>query len=319
MLADIDKETVDFGPNYDNKEFEPLVLPTKVPSLLVNGASGIAVGMATNIPPHNMTEIIDALLRIIEEPETSIESLLDIVTGPDFPTGGIIHGRSGIISAFMTGRGSVVMRARAEVEDQANGKQRIIVTELPYQVNKAKLLEKIADLVRNKKIEGISDLRDESAQDEIRVVIELKKGEQGEIILNNLYKLTPLQATFGVNMVALVNGVPKILNLKEVLVNFYQHRRVVIIRRTAYELNKAEEKAHILLGLKTAVESVDDVVQTIRSAPDSKAAHEQLTAKFGLSDIQAKAVLDMRLARLTGLKEIRSLPTSMRLWKSSKT
>ncbi|SME91263.1 DNA gyrase subunit A [Pseudobacteriovorax antillogorgiicola] len=303
LLEDIEKETVDFGPNYDNKEVEPLVLPTKVPSLLVNGASGIAVGMATNVPPHNMTEIIDALLALIEDEDLSFDRILEIVQGPDFPTRGIIHGRAGIIQAMMTGRGSVVMRARAEVEDMStSGRQRIIVTELPYQVNKAKLLEKIADLVRNKKIEGISDLRDESAQEDIRVVIELRKGEQGEIILNNLYKLTPLQSTFGINTVALVNGIPKLLNIKEVLESFYQHRREVIIRRTAYELRKSEEKAHILLGLKTAVENVDDVVQTIRSAADSKAAHEQLVAKYDLSDIQAKAILDMRLARLTGLE-----------------
>lgn len=304
LLKDIDKETVDFGPNYDNKELEPLVLPTQVPSLLINGASGIAVGMATNIPPHNLTEVVNALMKVIDEPDASLETFLEIISGPDFPTGGIIHGRSGIISALMTGRGSVVMRARAEVEDMpgSNGRQRIIVTELPYQVNKAKLLEKIADLVRNKKIEGISDLRDESAQEDIRVVIELRKNEPGEIILNNLYKLTPLQATFGVNMVALVNGIPKLLNIKEVLYHFYQHRREVTIRKTAFDLKKAEEKAHILLGLKTAVEHVDDVVQTIRSASDSKVAQDQLIEKFKLSEIQAKAVLDMRLARLTGLE-----------------
>ena len=303
LLSDIDKETVDFGPNYDNKEVEPLVLPTRVTTLLINGASGIAVGMATNIPPHNVREITDALLELIENPDLSFERLQEIVKGPDFPTGGIIHGRSGIIQAMTTGRGSVVMRARAQVEDMATaGRQKIIVTELPYQVNKAKLLEKIADLVRNKKIEGISDLRDESAQDDIRVVIELKRGEQGEIILNNLYKLTPLQSTFGINMVALVNGIPKILNVRDVLECFYQHRREVVIRRTAYELRKSEERAHILLGLKTAVENVDDVVKTIRGASDSKVAHEQLVSKYGLSDIQAKAILDMRLARLTGLE-----------------
>ena len=260
--------------------------------------------MATNIPPHNVSEVISALLAIIENPDISGEMLLEYIKGPDFPTGGIIHGRSGIVNACLTGRGSVVMRARAEVEDVAKtpGKQRIVVTELPYQVNKAKLLEKIADLVRNKKIEGITDLRDESAQDEIRVVIELRKGEQGEIILNNLYKLTPLQATFGVNMVALVNGIPKVLNLKEVLWEFYQHRRVVIIRRTSYELRKAEDRAHILLGLKTAVEHVDDVVETIRSSSDSKVAQESLMEKFELTEVQAKAILDMRLARLTGLE-----------------
>jgi DNA gyrase subunit A len=302
LLADIEKETVDFGPNYDNKEFEPLVLPTKLPSLLINGASGIAVGMATNIPPHNLTEITDALLALIEDPAISIDALMEIVKGPDFPTAGIIYGKAGIHSALMSGRGSVVVRARAMVEDTSTGRQRIIVSELPYQVNKAKLIEKIADLVRDRKIEGISDLRDESAQEDIRIVIELKKGEMGEIILNNLYKLTALQSSFGVNMVALVNGIPRTLNLKDVLENFYQHRREVILRRTSFELKKAEEKAHILLGLKTAVENVDEVVAIIRGAADSATAHGLLVSKFDLSDIQAKAILDMRLARLTGLE-----------------
>lgn len=302
LLHDIEKETVDFGPNYDNKETEPLVLPTKFPSLIVNGASGIAVGMATNIPPHNLTEIIDALFAIIENPETTIEELAQIVQGPDFPTAGLIYGRSGIQQAYLTGRGSVTMRARAHVEDTANGRQRIIVTELPYQVNKAKLIEKIAELVNDKKIEGISDLRDESAQDEIRVVIELRKGEMGEIILNNLFKLTPMQSSFGVNMVALVNGIPRLLNLKDVLEQFYIHRKEVIIRRTAFELRKAEERAHILLGLKTAVENLDAVVKLIRSAADSDIAQQELVAQFNLSEIQAKAILDMRLARLTGLE-----------------
>ena len=303
LLTDIDKETVDFGPNYDNKELEPLVLPTKLPSLLVNGASGIAVGMATNIPPHNLGEIANALDALIEDPEISIDQLMEYIQGPDFPTSGMIHGRAGIVQAYMTGRGSVVMRARAEVEeDEKSGRQRIIVTELPYQVNKAKLIEKIADLVRNRKIEGITDLRDESAQEEIRVVIELRKGEMGEIILNNLYKLTPLQSSFGVNMVALVNGTPKLLNLKQVLEQFYKHRREVIIRRTAHELRKAEERAHILLGLKTAVENLDDVVQIIRAARDSATAQHTLIERFELTEIQAKAILDMRLARLTGLE-----------------
>ncbi len=303
LLADIDKETVDFGPNYDNKELEPLVLPTKLPSLLVNGASGIAVGMATNIPPHNLIEIANALDALIDDPEMSIEQLMELVQGPDFPTAGLIHGRAGIIQAYMTGRGSVVMRARAEVEeDEKSGRQRIIISELPYQVNKAKLIEKIADLVRNRKIEGITDLRDESAQEDIRVVIELRKGEMGEIILNNLYKLTPLQSSFGVNMVALVDGTPKLLNLKEVLEQFYKHRREVIIRRTAHELRKAEERAHILLGLKTAVENLDDVVTIIRAAKDSASAQVTLIERFELSEIQAKAILDMRLARLTGLE-----------------
>jgi DNA gyrase subunit A len=303
LLQDIEKETVDFGPNYDNKEEEPLVLPAKFPSLLVNGASGIAVGMATNIPPHNITEILNALDALIDNPDISIMELMEHVSGPDFPTAGLIYGRAGIQQAYLTGRGAISMRARAHVEDMASsGKQRIIVTELPYQVNKAKLVEKIAELVNEKKIEGITDLRDESAQEEIRIVIELRKGEMGEIILNNLFKLTPLQSSFGVNMVALVNGTPRIVNLKDVLEQFYLHRREVIIRRTAFELRKAEERAHILEGLKIAVESMDEVVQIIRSAPDTETAHENLVRRFTLSDIQAKAILDMRLARLTGLE-----------------
>jgi DNA gyrase subunit A len=302
LLQDLDKETVDFAPNYDNKEMEPVVLPTKVPQLLINGTSGIAVGMATNIPPHNMTEVIEALEALIENPAITIDELLQHVKGPDFPTKGFIHGRAGIVSAYKTGRGSVVMRARAEVEDTKSGRQRIIVTELPYQVNKARLLEKIADLVRNKKIEGISDIRDESSQNEIRVVIDLKRGEMGEIMLNNLYKATALQSSFGMNMVALVKGVPQILNLKQILQNFYQHRREVVLRRTAFELRKAEEKAHILLGLKIAVENVDELVATIRKSPDSPTAQAQLMSKFELSEIQAKSILDMRLAKLTGLE-----------------
>jgi DNA gyrase subunit A len=303
LLQDIEKDTVDFGPNYDNKEEEPLVLPAKFPFLLVNGASGIAVGMATNIPPHNLTEILNALDALIDNPDITIMELMEHVSGPDFPTAGLIYGRAGIQQAYLTGRGAISMRARAHVEDMAtSGKQRIIVTELPYQVNKAKLVEKIAELVNEKKIEGITDLRDESAQEDIRIVIELRKGEMGEIILNNLFKLTPLQSSFGVNMVALVNGTPRIVNLKDVLEQFFLHRKEVIIRRTAYELRKAEERAHILEGLKIAVESIDEVVQLIRAAPDTDAAHEGLVKRFSLSDIQAKAILDMRLARLTGLE-----------------
>ncbi len=303
LLQDIEKDTVDFGPNYDNKEEEPLVLPAKFPFLLVNGASGIAVGMATNIPPHNLTEILNALDALIDNPDITILELMDHVSGPDFPTAGLIYGRAGIQQAYLTGRGAISMRARAHVEDMGtSGKQRIIVTELPYQVNKAKLVEKIAELVNEKKIEGITDLRDESAQEEIRIVIELRKGEMGEIILNNLFKLTPLQSSFGVNMVALVNGTPRIVNLKDVLEQFFLHRKEVIIRRTAFELRKAEERAHILEGLKIAVESLDEVVQLIRNAPDTDAAHEGLVKRFNLSDIQAKAILDMRLARLTGLE-----------------
>lgn len=304
LLTDIEKETVDFGPNYDNKEEEPLVLPTRLPQLLVNGASGIAVGMATNIPPHNLGEVLDALLALIENPSMRIEELMTYVKGPDFPTRGQIVGVAGIREAFMTGRGSVVMRARSIVEPvpKSQGKEQIVVTEIPYQVNKARLIERIADLVREKKIEGITDLRDESAEDEIRVVIELKKGEIPDIILNNLYKLTPMQTSFGVNAVALVNGAPKVLNLKQMLEQFYLHRREVVVRRTAYELRQAEAKGHILLGLKIAVENIDEVVQTIRGATNTETAHQDLVARFKLSDTQAKAILEMRLAKLTGLE-----------------
>ena len=304
LLADIDKETVDFGPNYDNKEEEPLVLPTKLPQLLVNGASGIAVGMATNIPPHNLREIIDGLEALIENPEITIDELMNYIKGPDFPTRGQIHGMAGIKDAFMTGRGSIIMRARSKIEDvpKSQGRERIILTELPYQVNKARLIERIADLVRDKKLEGISDLRDESAADEIRVVIELKRGEIADIVLNNLYKMTPMQSSFGVNTVALVNGAPRILNLKQMLELFYKHRREVILRRTSFELRQAEARGHILLGLKMAVEHIDQMVAIIRGAQDSQIAHAELIKTFSLSDIQAKAILDLRLAKLTGLE-----------------
>ena len=304
LLTDIDKETVDFGPNYDNKEEEPLVLPTRLPQLLVNGASGIAVGMATNIPPHNLSEVLDALLVLIDAPETRIEDLMKIVKGPDFPTNGQIVGVSGIREAFLTGRGSIIMRAKANIEDvpKSNGRERIIVTEIPYQVNKARLIERIAELVRDKKIDGISDLRDESAESDIRIVIELKKGEMAEIMLNNLYKLTPMQTSFGVNMVCLVNGAPKLVNLKTLLEQFYLHRREVIVRKTAFELRQAEAKGHVLLGLKIAVENIDEVVSTIRKSPDAQVAHEQLITRFELSDIQAKSILEMRLSKLTGLE-----------------
>ncbi len=303
LLADIDKETVDFGPNYDNKELEPLVLPSRLPQLLVNGASGIAVGMATNIPPHNVGEILDALEALLENPEVSIEELMQYVKGPDFPTAASIHGMAGIKQAYLTGRGSVVMRAKTEIEEAPKtGRQRIIISEIPYQVNKARLIERIAELVRDKKIEGISDIRDESAQEEIRVVIDVKRDEQAEIILNNLYKQTPMQSSFGVNMVALVKGMPRLLNLKDMLKYFLQHRREVVVRRTAYDLRKAEERAHILLGLKIAVENIDAIVKLIRAAADPAIAHTGLMAEFKLTDIQAKAILEMRLSRLTGLE-----------------
>ncbi len=304
ILADLDRGTVDFGPNYDNKETEPLVLPTKIPQLLANGTSGIAVGMATNIPPHNMAELFSALEVLLLNPETSIEELMTYVKGPDFPTSGYILGMAGIRQAYLTGRGSVVMRGKTEVEaiPGSSGRERIIITELPYQVNKARLIERIAELVRDKKIEGITDLRDESAKEEIRVVIELRRGEMAEVILNNLYKQTPLQTSFGVNMVALVKGLPVLLNLKLILQAFIDHRREVILRRTAFDLKKAEEKAHILLGLKVAVENIDRIVALIKAAPDSQTAFDHLMSQFDLSDIQAKAILDMRLARLTGLE-----------------
>lgn len=304
ILTDIDKETVDFTPNYDAREVEPSVMPSKTPNLLINGASGIAVGMATNIPPHNLTEVCNGLLALIDNPEITIDELMQHVKGPDFPTSGFIYGVSGIHSAYRTGRGSIVMRARAEVVPPSGGstKEKIVITEIPFQVNKARLIEKIADLVRDKKIEGISDIRDESAQEDVRVVVEIKKGENGEIVLNHLYKMTQLQTSFGVNTVALVNGIPRILSLKEVLEHFFYHRREVIIRRTAFELRKAEARAHILLGLKIAVENADDVVALIRAAKDTPTAQQQLMEKFELSEIQAKAILDMRLAKLTGLE-----------------
>jgi DNA gyrase subunit A len=302
LLQDIDKDTVDFGPNYDDKEIEPLVLPSSLPNLLLNGSAGIAVGMATNIPPHNLTEILDGVLALIDNPELTIDELMQYVKGPDFPTAASIMGAAGIRSAFHTGRGSVVMRAITDIEEGKNGKERIVVKELPYQVNKARLLERIAELVKEGKIEGITDLRDESAQEDIRVVIEVKKGESPEIILNNLYKMTPLQTSFGVNMVSLVKGVPKLLNIKDMLLYFYEHRRVVILRRTAFELRKAEDRAHILLGLKVAVENLDSVVAIIRGSSDSHEAQAKLIDNYELSEIQAKAILEMRLSRLTGLE-----------------
>lgn len=303
LTADIDKETVNFGPNYDGKELEPLVMPSKLPQLLVNGATGIAVGMATNMPPHNVSEVARALEALVENPQISIDKLMEFIKGPDFPTSGLIYGIAGIRQAYLTGHGSITMRARAAIEDsKKSGRESIVVTEIPYYVNKARLIEKIAELVHAKKIEGISDIRDESAKQEIRIVIDLKKGENADIILNNLYKLTPMQSTFGVNSIALVNGQPRVLNLKQILEVFYQHRREVILRRTAYELRKAEERGHILEGLKIAVENIDEVVAIVRKSKDPAIAQSELTAKFSLTDTQAKAILEMRLARLTGLE-----------------
>jgi len=303
LLADIDKETVDFQPNYDDKEREPTVLPTRVPNLLVNGAAGIAVGMATNIPPHNLGEVISAAIAVARDPEIGWEELLEHIPGPDFPTGGFICGRSGIRKAYATGRGSVVMRARTHVEENPKtGRKSIVATEIPYQVNKAKLQEKIAELVKEKKLEGISDIRDESDREGMRVVIELKKDAVPEVVQNNLWKTTALQDTFGVNMVAIVDGRPQVVTLKKTLQHFIQHRREVVTRRSIYDLNKARDRMHILEGLKIAVDNIDEVIAIIRASSDTPTAREKLMSRFELSQKQAQAILDMRLAKLTGLE-----------------
>lgn len=304
MLADIDRDTVDFGPTYDESDVEPLVLPANVPNLLINGAGGIAVGYATNIPTHNLGEVVTALLRVLDDPDVSIAQLMESLPGPDFPTAGFIYGTQGIKDAYETGRGLLTLRANAHVEaDEKRDRESLIVTEIPYQVNKAKLIEKIADLVHDKRVEGIADIRDESDRDGIRVVIELKKGEMAPVILNQLYKHTPLQNTFGVIMLALVNNRPEILNLKQILVAFLEHRREVVMRRSAYELRKAEERAHVLEGLKVAIEQLDDVIALIRQAASPDEAKTGLTQRFPLSDVQAQAILDMRLQRLTQLEQ----------------
>jgi len=338
LLADIDKETVDFAPNYDESEVEPTVLPTRVPNLLVNGSSGIAVGMATNIPPHNLTEVVNACVAVIDNPDISIPELMEHVPGPDFPTAGIINGAREIYNAYTTGRGRLLVRAKADVEEiDASGREAIVVTELPYQVNKARLLERIADLVRGKQIEGISELRDESDKDGMRVVIELKRGEVADIVLNNLYKQTPMESVFGINIVALQDGQPRLLNLKELLEAFIRHRREVVTRRTVFELRKARERGHILEGLAIALANIDEVIALIRAAatpadakaglmarswksgmvpemlaragsvsvrPDGLAEDTGLTSDgYRLSEVQAQAILDLRLHRLTGLEQ----------------
>ena len=303
MLADIDKETVDFAPNFDETTEEPLVLPSKTPNLLINGSSGIAVGMATNIPPHNLSEIIDGLIMLLDNPKAAISDLMKVVKGPDFPTAGFIHGTGGIKDAFNTGRGSIQMRARAIVEiNPKNDKESIIVTELPYQVNKARLIERIAELVRDKKIEGITDLRDESDKEGMRIVIELKKGAIAGVVLNQLYKHTSMQSTFGVIMLALVNNQPRVLNLKESLHYFVEHRKEVVIRRTRFDLRKAEERRHILEGLKIALDNIDAVIALIRKSKTPEEARTGLMEKFKLTQIQAQAILDMKLQKLTGLE-----------------
>lgn len=303
MLADIDKETVDFGPTYDESDVEPLVLPAKVPNLLINGAGGIAVGYATNIPAHNIGEVVMALIKVLDEPEVTITDLMEIIPGPDFPTAGFIYGTQGIKDAYHTGRGLLTIRAKTHIEtDERRDRESLIVTEIPYQVNKAKLLEKIAELIHEKRIDGISDIRDESDRDGMRVVIELKKGTISLVVLNQLYKHTQLQNTFGVIMLALVNNRPEVLNLKQILVAFLEHRREVIIRRTAYEMRKAEARAHILEGLQVALENLDAIIALIRGSASPDVAKTQLVEQFPLSDIQATAILDMRLQRLTQLE-----------------
>ncbi len=302
MLQDIDKETVDFTPNYDESLKEPTVLPSKFPQLLVNGTSGIAVGMATNIPPHNMGEVIDGVLMLIDRPDATIEELMQVIKGPDFPTAGLILGTDGIREAYMTGRGVIKMRADAHIETMSNGKSRIIATELPYQVNKARLVEKIAALVRDKTIDGITDLRDESDRNGMRIVVELRRDANANVILNQLYKHTQFQDSFGVIMLALVDGRPKILNLKEVLHYYIKHQEDVITRRTRYELKKAEARAHILEGLTIALDNLDAVITMIRESRTAEIAKESLMQAFKLSDKQAQAILDLRLQRLTGLE-----------------
>jgi len=337
LLADIEKETVDFIPNYDESESEPEVLPARLPNLLINGSAGIAVGMATNIPPHNLTEVTNACLALIDDPDIDIAGLMQYIPGPDFPTAGIINGAAGIHEAYHTGRGRIYVRARIEMEEMESGRQRIVVTELPYQVNKARLLEKIAELVKEKKIEGISELRDESDKDGMRMVIELKRGEMPEVLLNNLYKQTQMQSVFGINMVALLDGQPKLLNLKQMLAAFIRHRREVVTRRTIFELRKARERAHVLEGLAVALANIDPIIALIKAAPSPAEAKAGLLARtwepgvvtemlaragaeasrpdglakeFGfldgqyrLSEAQAQAILELRLHRLTGLEQ----------------
>jgi DNA gyrase subunit A len=337
LLADIDKDTVDFGPNYDESEHEPLVLPTRVPNLLINGSAGIAVGMATNVPPHNLTEVVSATIALIDEPTLSIDDLMHYIPGPDFPTAGIINGSSGIIEAYRTGRGRILVRARAEIETESNGRETIIIHELPYQVNKARLIEKIAELVKEKKLEGISELRDESDKDGMRVVIEIRRDSMGDVVLNNLFQQTQLQVTFGINMVALLDGQPRLLNLKDILEAFIRHRREVVTRRTIFDLRKARARAHILEGLTVALANIDEMIELIRTSASPAEARERMLARkwqpgmvatlleaagaeasrpedmdpreglkaegYQLSEVQAQEILAMRLHRLTGLEQ----------------
>ncbi len=305
MLADIDKETVDFSPNFDETLMQPNVLPSRFPNLLVNGSSGIAVGMATNIPPHNLGEVIDGVVKLIDNPDVTTQELMECIKGPDFPTGGIILGRKGIYDTYATGRGRIVTRAKTEVEPMPNGRQRIVVTEIPYMVNKSVLVAKIAELVHDKRLEGISDIRDESDREGMRIVIELKRDVNSAVVLNYLYKHTQMQEAFGAIMLALVDGEPKILSLHQMLYHYLEHQKDVIVRRTRYDLDKAEARAHILEGLLIALDNIDEIVRIIRNSPNTAEAKTQLMERFALSDKQAQAILDMRLARLTGLERER--------------
>ena len=302
MLRDIDKETVDWDPNFDESRKEPRVLPSRFPNLLVNGSSGIAVGMATNIPPHNLTEVINGAICLMDNPDASLDDLMEHIKGPDFPTGGVILGRSGIREAYHTGRGRILVRAKSEVEELPNGRGRIVITEIPYGVNKAKLVEKIAELVHEKQLEGISDIRDESDRHGMRIVIDLKRDVQPQVVLNFLYKHTQLQDTFGVIMLALVHGEPKILSLREMLYWYIEHQKDVVTRRTKYDLDKSLARAHILEGLLKAMDNIDEIVHIIRHSKDTPTAKQELMDRFEFSDKQAQAILDMRLARLTNLE-----------------
>ena len=313
MMADIEKDTVDFMPNFDETLMQPTVLPSRVPNLLINGSGGIAVGMATNIPPHNLGETVDALVAMIDKPDITVDELMQYLPGPDFPTGGIIMGKMGIASAYRTGRGKIVVRARAEIEQYAANRSRIIVTEIPYQVNKARLVERIAELVHEKRIEGISDLRDETDRTGMRIVIELKKDVNANVVLNLLYKHTAMQDTFGVINIALVDGEPKVLTLREMLYHYLEHQKSVVTRRTKYDLEKARERLHILAGLIIALDNIDEIVDLIKKAPNPAEAKARLMERFALSERQAQAILDMRLQRLTGLERDKILEEDRQL------
>ena len=302
MLRDIDKETVDFRPNFDDTLQEPMVLPSRFPNLLVNGADGIAVGMATNIPPHNLTEVINGLQAMIDNPDIDIDELIKIIPAPDYPTGGIIMGRTAVKHAYKTGRGGILVRGRAEIEETSSGRQRILITELPYQVNKARFIQQMADMVKNKKIDGISDLRDESDRDGLRVVVDIKKDANAQVVLNLLYKHTMLQQSSGIIMLALVNGVPKVLNLKEMLYYYLEHQKEVVVRKTRYDLKKAEEREHIVKGLVIALANIDEVIKVIKQSSDKNEAVTNLTTQFELDEIQANAILEMKLSKLTSLE-----------------